>query len=62
MSVSNSIYYSDFALNVKLIIVKTVQASSFKLQVTGFPPKADPPPAGILKPVTCNLKLVTCNL
>jgi len=28
------------------------QASGYKLQVTGFPPKADPPPAGNLKPET----------
>jgi len=55
VSVSNSIYYSDFALNVKLIIVKTVQASSFKFQASGYRLSAEggPPSGGY--PETCNL-------
>jgi len=38
-------------------VIGVVQASSFKLQATSIPPKADPPPAGNLKPETCSLKL-----
>jgi len=32
-----------------------IQVSSYKFQVAGFPPKAGPPSAENLKPVTCNL-------